>query len=115
MRTPNPSNLYDYRLMLVGARLMAEFVLEDHKQNLKDWKHCRKVLECAIKDKDSLSTLLFVPEINYEWDSKSSGKGKYEPFVKKIKPYNTSRNEIVDLIPEWKWLTEGGEIVQSKS
>lgn len=63
MKAPDVARLHDYRLMLVGARLMAKFVLENHNITLKDWKHCRKVLECATTDKESLAALLFAPEI----------------------------------------------------
>lgn len=104
MKTPDIARLHDYRLMLVGASLMAKFVLENHNATLKDWKHCRKVLECAIRNRDSLATLLFSPEIRYEWSDKTSYKGKSEPFVMFIKPYDTN---MIDLIPEWEWIVGG--------
>lgn len=104
MKVPDVARLHDYRLMLVGARLMAKFVLENHNTTLKDWKHCRKVLQRAVSDRESLATLIFSPEIRYEWGNKTSNKGKPEPFVVDIKSYNTS---MIDLIPEWKWIVGG--------
>lgn len=104
MKTPDIARLHDYRLMLVGARLMAKFVLENHCTSLKDWKHCRKVLECATANRECLATLLFSPEIRYEWSNKTSNNGKYEPFVTDIKSYDTN---MIDLIPEWEWIVGG--------
>ena len=109
MKTPDIARLHDYRLMLVGARMMAKFVLESHETTLKEWKHCRKVLECAIKDRESLATLLFAPgnDVYYQW-GKREIRGKSEPYVQKITANGHGEINMNDLIPEWEWIV-GGE------